>query len=139
MDPAVALVRLKHMTAWDVDPTLSADDMTALLAAARRVDSAGRDWTSMSWVPTYHLDWAAREAWAWKAGTASARYAIATGRPDGTDLARNQVFEHCERMYKLYDQKASGQPHSIRSRGATVEDRLGAYSTVPWWWELSGN
>lgn len=136
MDPVLAQVRLKNMVAWKQQPTLCQEDIDMLLLAARRIDASGYDWSSPNWVPTYHLDWAAREAWAWKAGAASDRYKIVG---DGTELNRHQVYEHCNKMYLLYDRKASGQPHSIRSHGNLVEDRLGAYSTVPWWWELAGN
>lgn len=124
------------MVAWDREPRLCQDDIDLLMLAARRIDSSGYDWTSIQWTPTFHLDWAAQEAWAWKAGAATDRYKIIG---DGTELNRQQVHEHCTKMYELYRVKAAGQPHSIRSHGNLVEDRLGAYSTVPWWYELAGN
>lgn len=136
MEPSLAENRLKNMVAWSRQPTLCQEDIDMLLLAARRLDVSGYDWTNANWVPTYHLDWAAAEAWAWKAGASADRYRMAEL---GIELDRNQVHDHCIKMYDLYAKKASGQPHSIRSHGPLVENRLGAYSTVPWWWELAGN
>jgi hypothetical protein len=142
MDPVVAEARLKSMVAWSTDPTLSQGDITTLLTASQRADSTGKSPGDAGYVPTYALDWAAREAWTWKAGSCADRYRVVG---DGTELERNQVFQHCERMFTLYDKRylstagAGGGFQNVRSRGATLEDRLGQWSAIPWWWELSGN
>lgn len=136
VNPNLALTRLKFMVAATTDPLL--DDMDEslrmLLNVARREDEFGRTFNDKGWVPTYHLDWAAAEVWAWKAGAASDRYRIVG---DGTDLNRHQVHQHCLKLYELYTKKASNQPHTIRMKGNLLVDRLGAYSAIPWWWSVS--
>lgn len=52
MDAATARTRLESMTAWDQTPTLTAGEITALLAASRRIDAAFRG-------PTDDTDWIA--------------------------------------------------------------------------------
>lgn len=136
MDAALAEQRLKNMVSWETSPALSEDDVSMLLKAARVLDTAGYDWTSQNWTPTYRLNWAASEAWRWKAGAATDRYKV---MDDHTELNRQQVFEHCMKMADLYKKLSNDQVFSVRSRGDLVENRLGAYSTVPWWWELAGN
>lgn len=132
MDAALAETRLKNMTAWNCPPELSQADIDMLLLLARRVDVEGRDVTDSLWVPTYHLDWAAAEAWAWKAGAAADRYKVLA---NGVELNRQQIHDHARKMYDLYTKKAANQPRSIRSVGNLVADRLGAYTPIPWWWE----
>jgi hypothetical protein len=141
MTPTEADSRLKSMTAWTVDPTLSQTDITTLLTAASRADTAGHPPSDPNWAPTYALYWAAREAWAWKAGACSDHYKVVG---DGTELERNQVFQHCERMFALYDKMAAASASfggfgNVRSQGGTLVDRLGLYTAIPWWWEVSGN
>lgn len=134
MDPLIAEHRLKHMVSWDRDPILCQEDIDMLLLAARRVDPSGTLWSEPGWVATYALDWAAREAWAWKSGAAVDRYKVVS---DGTELSRQMVFEHCQMMTGFYAKRAANEPHSIRARGNLLEDRQGIYSTIPWWWEAS--
>lgn len=134
MDPTTSLVLLKRMAGAAVDPVLSDPEMAALLDVCRREDAAGLDFTQAGWVPTFHLEWGAAEAWAWKAGACSDQYKVIG---DGTELDRNQKFQHCTAMFNLYNKKAANRPYSIRAHGNLLEDRLGAYSAVPWWWEVS--
>lgn len=53
MDEATATTRLKAMTAWDSEPTLTSDQITALVALARRADDTHR-WVAddTSWIAT---------------------------------------------------------------------------------------
>lgn len=134
MDPAQALARLKHMVAWTTDPQLSAEDVDMLLRASRRVDSSGNGWTSPSWVPTFNLAWAAREAWAWKAGACTDRYKVVM---DGAELNRQQVHQHCEKMAEYYEKRMADAPTTLRMTGNLVLDRTGPYTSIPWWWELT--
>lgn len=135
MNRSASLTRLKHMCAWDTDPVLTDEDMQALLNASRRLDSSGRNWDTDGWIPTFDLYWAAAEAWAWKAGASADRYKILA---DNSELNRQQVHQHCVNMFQLYAKRSFGaRPQSVRSPGNLLVDRLGAYSTVPWWWELS--
>lgn len=134
MDPAIAKLRLKHMTAWDVDPKLCEEDIDLLLLVARREDSDGYTWDSQQWVPSFDLPTAAAEAWAWKAGASVDRYRVVS---DNTDLNRQQVHSHCLNMEKLYRRRSDGRVHSIRMRGQLIDDRSRVYSATPWWWALS--
>lgn len=131
MDPQIAEARLKNMTAWECAPALEQADIDLLLLACRRVDDAGLMWNDPAWVPTYFLDWAAREAWAWKAGATADHYKLIS---DGTELDRHQIYEHCVRMHNMYDKRAVGRPQNLRSTGNLVEDRL-AFNPVPWWYQ----
>lgn len=133
MDSTVALTRLKLMCASGTDPTLDDPTMDALLVACERTDSTGKQPSDPNWTPTYDLYWGASEAWAWKAGACSDRYKIVG---DSTELERNQVFQHCSKMFDLFFKRAAANPQSIRSHGGTLEDRIGIYSSIPWWWEL---
>lgn len=138
MDPAVALQRLKMMTASSTDPVLDDPTIEALLTACQRNDSTGNAPGTPNWTPTYDLYWGATEAWAWKAGACSDRYKVVG---DSTELELNQVFQHCSKMYDLFNKKyltsaSFGGFNNIRSRGGTLEDRIGAYAAIPWWWEL---
>lgn len=133
MTPLVADRRLKNMTAWDCAPCLTQDDINMLLVACARADDDGNEPPDTGWKPTYDLDWAAREAWAWKAGYVADRFSMTV---EGTVLTRAQVYDHCVRMYNLYDKKAVGRPHSLRSVGNMVEDR-GTFNPTPWWMDQS--
>ena len=133
MDPTLALQRLKLMSGSAADPALSDPDMQMLLTACQRLDSQGRSWNDNNWTPTYDLYWGATEAWGWKAGACSDRYKIVG---DSTELERNQIFQHCKAMHDLFAKRAAANPQSIRSHGGTLEDRVGIYAAIPWWWEL---
>lgn len=135
MDTNLALLRLKNMVAWTCPPCLDETDLTALLMFCRRADDQNRSPGDTGYVPTYHLDWAAREAWAWKAGAVADHYRI---KADDADLHRADVYANCVSMYKLYEKKAMGRPQSLRATGNLVEDRLN-FNRIPVWWELQVN
>ncbi len=134
MDAATAELRLKNMTAWTCSPELSQGDIDMLLLLARRQDTNGREVSDTNWTPTWHLEWAAAEAWAWKAAYTSDRFDVAAA---GTTLNRSQTHSHAVKMYELYSKKAANQPHSIRQVGNLVYDRLNAATPYPWWWSES--
>lgn len=87
------------MTAADTEPTLSSDDLDALLLQFQKNDAAAVAPNNALWVPTYRLRAAAAEGWRIKMGRASE--AISTDL-DGDRMSANQLFDHCERMVKLY-------------------------------------
>ncbi len=130
--PGDALYRLQRMTAWTTPPCLTSVDMAALLQACRRVDSAGLWVTDKGWLPTFDLNWAAAEAWDWKAALSSPMYHIKDGA--GGDLQRHQVFQHCEKRAEEYRRRSQGTPMSIRAQGGTLVDRLDSTNLLPWWY-----
>lgn len=130
MDPSIAELRLKRMTAWDTDPVLTQQDIDMLLLFARLEDSKGYNWTSALWNPTYALNYAASQAWLWKAGLCADRY---TFKGDETELSRDQVHTHCIAMYRLYERRAQNTPRVFRSKGRTIQDTMASTDT-PWWY-----
>jgi hypothetical protein len=102
MDEATATTRLQSMTAWDSEPALTSDQITALVAFARRADDTFR--------------WVDDDA-SWAASTA---YALADRR---APLTRNG------HVYQVSTAGTSGssEPTWPTSAGATVVD-----GTVTW-------
>jgi hypothetical protein len=71
MNAAAALIRLQNATQSSVEPALSSDELTDLLALAAIVDAVGKTPADAGWTPTYSpnaLNGAAAEGWRWKAG-----------------------------------------------------------------------
>src|SRR6476620_6337118 len=62
---------LKKMTAWDVEPALSEDDLDELLERSSMMDGDENTPSSVGWSPTYNLNSAAAAGWMIKAGRAS--------------------------------------------------------------------
>jgi len=65
-----ATTRLKAMTAWDVDPTLSPAEIATLLTMSKIADVYGLFPTDSGWTPTFNLNIGAAEGWRWKAAKA---------------------------------------------------------------------
>jgi hypothetical protein len=99
MPDSEALTQLKRMTAWEKDPTLSSDELDALLEAFAKTDADGIAPGEEDWTPTYNLKAAAAEGWRWKAAKASE---LVSTDQDGDRQSTNQIFEHCQRMIGLY-------------------------------------
>lgn len=91
MDPVVAEARLKSMTAWNVDPTLTQAEITGLLADFKIVYRVPDLWD---------LDAAAAEGWRWKAGKVTDRFDF---QSDVSNFSRDQVIQHCLAMADRYD------------------------------------
>ena len=94
--------KLKRMTAWDVDPTLSDDDLDGLLAACAMQDTAGLAPTDDDWTPTYDLNAAAAAGWLAKAGRASILTEV---DPPGSGIVTSKVFDNCRAMARIYAAK----------------------------------
>jgi hypothetical protein len=94
--------KLKQMTAWDVDPTLSEDDLDALLADAALCDTDGLAPTDADWTPTYDLNAAAAAGWLLKAGRASILTAV---DPPESGIVTAKVFDNCRGMAAIYAAK----------------------------------
>src|SRR5258706_5204534 len=96
------LDKLKQMTAWDAEPTLSDDDLNGLRAGAAMQDAAGLAPDDEDWTPTYDLNAAAAEAWMVKAGAASMLTEV---DPPGSGIVTSKVFGNCCAMARMYAAK----------------------------------
>lgn len=90
------LDKLKRMTAWETEPILSEDDLTAALGTAPVPDLNGNDPGDDEWVPTYNLNKAAAEAWLLKAALASSLVDAGSG------ISTSKVFDNCRAMARHY-------------------------------------
>ena len=85
------------MTAWDVDPALSEDDLNELLGAAAVEDANGFAPVNEEWTPTHDLNAAAVAGWLIKAGRAAATVDEPTA-----GVVTSKVFDNCREMARLY-------------------------------------
>ena len=99
------LDKLKLMTAWEVEPALSEDDLTAALAAAALQDASGLAPLHEEWTATYDLNAAASAAWLIKAARAAGTVDEPTA---GTVTSR--VFENCRAMARIFTARRA---HSV--------------------------
>lgn len=104
------LEKLKRMTAWDADPTLSEDDLNDLLAVTALEDAAGLAPVNEEWTPTYDLSAAAAAAWLIKAGRASTLVEV---DPPGSGIVTSKVFDNCRAMARIY---AARKAITVRTR-----------------------
>ena len=96
------LEKLKRMTAWDAEPTLSEGDLNELLTAAALEDAAGLAPSSEEWTPIFDLNAAASAAWLTKAGRASTLVEV---DPPGSGIVSSKVFDNCRAMARIYAAK----------------------------------
>ena len=92
--------KLKQLTAWNIEPALTEDDLNELLAVAALEDADGLTPEAAEWTPTYDLDTAASQAWLIKA----ARAAAIVETP-GAGMVTSKVFDNCRAMARLYASK----------------------------------
>ena len=90
------------MTAWDLEPTLSEDDLDAVLAASAMADGDGLAPSDDDWTPTYDLNAAAAAAWLVKAARASPLTEV---DPPDSGIVTSKVFENCRAMARIYAAK----------------------------------
>lgn len=96
------LEKLKRITAWDAEPTLSEDDLEAALASAALADVDGLAPSDEDWKPTYDLNAAAAAAWLVKAARASPQTEV---DPPGSGITTSKVFDNCRSMARIYAAK----------------------------------
>ncbi len=89
--------KLKLLTAWDVDPALTEDELGDTLAAFALEDANGLAPVNEEWMPTYDLNAAAAQAWLIK----SARAAATVDEPTA-GVVTSKVFDNCRLMAKMY-------------------------------------
>ena len=96
--------KLKRITAWDAEPTLSEGDLDAALAAAALADADGLAPSDVGWKPTYDINAAAAAAWLVKAARASPLTEV---DPPGSGTITSKVFDNCRAMARIYAAKRS--------------------------------
>ena len=92
-----SLDKLKLLTAWDVEPTLTDDELGDTLAAFAIEDANGLAPINEEWTPTYDLNAAAAQAWLIK----SARAAATVDEPTA-GVVTSKVFDNCRAMARMY-------------------------------------
>lgn len=102
------LEKLKQLTAWDIAPELTEDDLEECLAKVALEDFNGFAPINEEWTPTYDLNAAAAQAWLIKA----ARAAATVDEPTA-GVVTSKVFDNCRIMAKMY----------IGKRGSSVSMR----------------
>ena len=92
------------MIAWDMDPTVSDDELDELLADAALCDPAGLPPGNDDWTPTYDLYADASAGWLVKAARASVLTEV---DPPGSGVVTSKVFDNCRAMARFYAAKRS--------------------------------
>lgn len=99
------LDKLKQLTAWNVAPAMTEDELEELLAGAALEDKSGSSPSSEEWSPTYDLNAAASAAWLIKA----ARAAATVDEPTA-GVVTSKVFDNCRAMARIYAAKRRVSP-----------------------------
>lgn len=113
---------LQSMTASDVDPVLSDDEIDRLVASSQRADLFGIPPTDSQWTPTYDLASAAAKGWLLKMGKASNRVDFIIER---SGVTRSQFIKHCQMMANEYRRQV-GQSVRVAPYGTPMHPRLPA-------------
>ena len=95
MDEATARTRLTAMLGGDARPTLSDDEVTALLDSYRLADSDGRAPGDEGWTGNWALNAAAAEGWRWKSAKVAGDFTFSA---DDASYNKGDVLANCERM-----------------------------------------
>lgn len=111
MTEAQAQAQLEMMVQSSLEPTLSSDEIQAILNMVKVVDSNGYAPTSALWTGTYDLRRAAAEGWRLKAAKAASYYAFSDS---GASYNRQQIYDHCISIMKEY---SKGSLSSVNVRG----------------------
>lgn len=96
------LDKLKQLTAWNVEPAVSEDELEELLSGTAVEDKAGFSPSNDDWTPTYDLNAAASQAWLIKA----ARAAATVDEPTA-GVVTSKIFDNCRAMARIYAAKRS--------------------------------
>ncbi len=95
-----SLEKLKLLTAWDIEPALTEDELGDTLAAFALEDANGLAPINEEWTPTYDLNAAAAQAWLIK----SARAAAMVDEPTA-GVVTSKVFDNSRAMARMYAAK----------------------------------
>jgi hypothetical protein len=97
-----AKIRLRAMTQSIIEPTLTEDEITALLGMFALEDASGNAPNAAAWQYRYDFNGAAAEGWRWKAAKVSNQHTVVV---DGQQFQPNQKFEACQQMASRYEKK----------------------------------
>ncbi len=97
------LEKLKQLTAWDVVPELTEEELEECLACVALEDANGFAPINEEWTPTYDINAAAAQAWLIKAGRAAATVDEPTA-----GIVTSKVFDNCRAMAKMFAGRRSG-------------------------------
>ena len=134
------LAQLRAMAAADADPTLTDDELAAVLGANVLPDAVGRAPADTDWQPTYAMGAAAQDAWLAKAGKAANRVDASDG---SLSVQRSQLIDHCLLMADRYGARRLGTlvlagttgPAELTRLPVWNDDRVmpdGDSMTTPW-------
>ncbi len=93
--------KLKKMTAWDTEPSLTETEVSELLGSASVADASGASPLNDDWEPSYDLNAAAANGWLIKAGRSAS---TTETDPDSLNVA-SKIFDNCLEMAKIYSNK----------------------------------
>ena len=96
---ATALIRLRAMTGGANAPTLTAEELDALLDMSQLADIEDLPPSDALWTPTYNLNIGAAEGWRWKMAKAVGGYDFSA---DGATYNRSQIITQCKQMLTQY-------------------------------------
>lgn len=102
--PETAKDKLKRMTAWDMTPELTEDDLDMLLEESSIADADGISPGEVGWTPTYDMNAAAAAGWLTKAARASM---LVEADPPGSGIMTSKVFDNCRAMARVFAAKCS--------------------------------
>jgi len=97
------LEKLKQITAWDIVPELTEEELEECLAGVALEDFNGFAPINEEWTPTYDLNAAAAQAWLIKA----ARAATTVDEPTA-GVVTSKVFDNCRDMAKMFAGRRNG-------------------------------
>ncbi len=100
------------LTAGDVEPVLTSDELTKCLSDAATIDDAGLWLDDPHWTPTYDLNRAAAAGWGLKAGKVATDYTITI---EQRELNRGQMIDNFLKLSAFYLKKA--QPRYTNASG----------------------
>lgn len=102
--PESSLEKLKKLTAWESEPTLTEDELEELLEAAGLIDGDGFAPGEEDWTPTYDINKAAADAWLIKAARAASLVEV---DPPESGIVTSKVFDNCRTMARIYSARRS--------------------------------
>jgi len=116
------LDRVKRLAAWDKEPTITEDDLEAVIEQYQVIDANGVLPTEDDYEPTYNINLAIAECWDIKAGRATE---LISTDLDGDRMSADQIYEHCVQMAKKYRKRTSVSvriPTEVSNQQSTESD-----------------
>lgn len=121
-----ALIRLKAMTAWDTEPSLTDDEMTSLLSMSKIADIYGLWPSDAGWTPTFNLNIGAAEGWRWKAARADSLEGgnVTSSRVGDVSETYSSPAERFQAKADMYSKKITGTISAGRFANPTVPPEI---------------